>query len=140
MSEEVMNKVVVPISISKPDAPISKPPIKPLTRGARAVRNPRNPNEIVLMIGGWTSSLPDGPTGNIEAGGNFDVTFHPWRTMKFPLVHKRAYHGIGLVNNTVIVFGGFNKLDNFSEESLEESYPKSTFAFDTIKKVRISKI
>ena len=88
-------------------APIIQSKIKP---GAKAEKS-RNPNEIVLVIGGWsswTSNQTDGPCGNIEAGGNFDVANKPWKSMKFPLHHKRAYHGIGQVKNEVIIFGGFD--------------------------------
>ena len=111
-------------------APIIQSRTKP---GAKPMKS-RNPNETVLVIGGWssgTSNQGDGPCGHIEAGGNFDVANKPWKAMKFPLNHKRAYHGIGQVKNEVIIFGGFDKLLTFTEES----YPKSTFAFDTIKKV-----
>merc|ERR1712218_98131 len=48
-----------------------------------------------------------------------------------PIGRNRAYHGIGLVKDEVIVFGGFDKF----EVHTESSYPKTTFSFDTKKKV-----
>ena len=45
---------------------------------------------------------------------------------------KRAYHGMGFIQNVIYVFGGFQKV---SDEATLENYPKSTFAFDATKKV-----
>ena len=95
---------------------------------------PRCPKEFVLAIGGWSSNFPDGPYEKIEAGANFHLT-RPWRKMKFPLEQKRAYHGMGLINNVVYLFGGFQKA---SDEATEENYPKTTFAFDTSADKKVS--
>ena len=92
--------------------------------------NPRNPNEMVLAIGGWKSSNPDGPCQHIEIGANYEVLTQPWKKIKAShnMPVKRAYHGIGLVNNIMYLFGGFFRHQGYR-------YPRSTFAFDTIKKV-----
>ena len=87
-----------------------------------------------MAIGGWSSNVPDGPYEKIEAGANFHLT-RPWRKMKFPLEQKRAYHGMGLINNVVYLFGGFQKA---SDEATEENYPKTTFAFDTAADKKVS--
>ena len=92
--------------------------------------NPRCPKEFVLAIGGWSSNLPDGSCEKIEAGSNFHLT-RPWKKMKFPLEQKRAYHGMGLINNVVYLFGGFQKFS-------EENYPRTTFAFDTMADKKVS--
>ena len=54
--------------------------------------------------------------------------------MKFPMEQKRAYHGMGLIQNVIYLFGGFQKVSD--EATLPtENYLKSTFAFDATKKV-----
>jgi len=60
--------------------------------------NPRNPNEMVLAIG-----------GDIMIGGDsveIGILTQPWRETKQKMPVKRAYHGIGLINKSVYVFGG----------------------------------
>ena len=42
---------------------------------------------------------------------------------------KRAYHGMGFIQNVIYVFGGFQKV---SDEATLENYPKSNFAFDVL--------
>ena len=93
---------------------------------------PRCPKEFVLAIGGWSSNDPDGPCEKIEAGANFHLMTRPWKKMKFPMEQKIAYHGIGLIQNVIYVFGGFQKV---SDEATLDNYLKSTFAFDATKKV-----
>jgi hypothetical protein len=97
--------------------------------------NPRNPNEMVLAIGGWKALKPDGPCQHIEIGANYGVL--TWKTIKarHKMPVKRAYHGIGLVNNILYLFGGFFHHPNAQLPGNFEGYPRSTFAFDTIKKV-----
>ena len=89
--------------------------------------SPRNPNEMVLAIGGWKYSNPNhGPCKHIEIGANYGVLTQPWKKIKAShnMPVKRANHGIGLVNNIMYLFGGYF-----------EGFHRSTFAFDTIKKV-----
>ena len=97
-----------------------------LTNSRSIALNPRNPNEIVLAIGGDLYS--DGPCNHIEIGANYEVLTQPWKKIKarqnMPV--KRADHGIGLVDNILYLFGGWGRF---------EGYCGSTFAFDTIKKV-----
>ena len=44
---------------------------------------------------------------------------------------------MGLINNVIYLFGGFQKL---SDEATEENYPKTTFAFDTLADKKVSYI
>ena len=108
-----------------------------LTNRRRIELNPRNPNEMVLAIGGWKASKPDGPCQHIEIGANYGVLTQPWKTIKasHKMPVKRAYHGIGLANNIMYLFGGFFHHPNAQVPGNIEGYPRSTFAFDTIKKV-----
>ena len=97
--------------------------------------NPRNPNEIVLAIGGMMN-YPDGPFQPIEIGASFGLPTQTWKAMKaeHKMPVKRAFHGIGLVNNIIYLFGGlFQVPGNIENTDLENS--SSTVAFDTIKKV-----
>jgi hypothetical protein len=108
-----------------------------LTNSKSIALNPRNPNEMVLAIGGWKSSNPDGPCQHIEIGANYGVLTQPWKKIKarHTMPVKRAYHGIGLVNNIVYLFGGFFHHPDAQVPGNHEGYPRSTFAFDTIEKV-----
>ena len=108
-----------------------------LTNSKSIALNPRNPNEMVLAIGGWKASRPDGPCQNIEIGANYGVLTQPWKKIKprHNMPVKRAYHGIGLVNNIMYLFGGFFHHPDAQVPGNFEGYPRSTFAFDTIKKV-----
>ena len=110
--------------------------MRPFKQQSLAIRrrialNPRNPNEMVLAIGGWKALNPDGPCQHIEIGANYGVLTQPWKKIKAThnMPVKRAYHGIGLVNNIMYLFGGVQMPGNF------KAYPRSTFAFDTIEKV-----
>ena len=97
--------------------------------------NPRNPNEIVLAIGGMMN-YPDGPFQPIEIGASFGLPTQTWKAMKaeHKMPVKRAFHGIGLVNNIIYLFGGLCQVPgNIENTDLENS--SSTVAFDTIKKV-----
>ena len=93
--------------------------------------NPRNPNEMVLAIGGWKALNPDGPCQNIEVGANYGLLTQPWKAIKSSqkMPVKRAYHGIGLVDNILYLFGGYAHDPGNFEGS------QSTYAFDMIKKV-----
>jgi len=97
---------------------------------------PRNPNEMVLAIGGWKALNPDGPCQHIEIGANYGVLTQPWKKIKAThnMPVKRAYQGIGLVDNIMYLFGGFFHHPDAKVPGNFEGYPKSTFAFDTIKK------
>ena len=108
-----------------------------LTNSKSIALNPRNPNEMVLAIGGWKSSNPDGPCQHIEIGANYGVLTQPWKKIKarHNMPVKRAYHGIGLVNNIMYLFGGFFHHPDAQVPGNHEGYPRSTFAFDTIEKV-----
>ena len=99
--------------------------------------HPRNPNEMVLAIGGWKALNPDGPCQHIEIGANYGVLTQPWKKIKarHNMPVKRAYHGIGLINNIMYLFGGFFHHPDAQVPGNFEGYPRSTFAFDTIKKV-----
>lgn len=107
-----------------------------LTNSKSIALNPRNPNEMVLAIGGWKSSNPDGPCQHIEIGANYGVLTQPWKKIKarHTMPVKRAYHGIGLVNNIMYLFGGFFHHPDAQVPGNHEGYPRSTFAFDTIEK------
>ena len=110
---------------------ISSLKLRTLTNKAIIGLNPRNPNEIVLAIGGWKtldSWGASGPCQHIEIGANYGVLTQPWKKIKASHIMpvKCAYHGIGLVNNIMYQFGGY---------SSEEGHHRSTLAFDTIKKV-----
>ena len=97
--------------------------------------NPRNPNEIVLAFGGMMN-YPDGPFQPIEIGASFGLPTQTWKAMKaeHKMPVKRAFHGIGLVNNIIYLFGGLCQVPgNIENTDLENS--SSTVAFDTIKKV-----
>jgi len=87
--------------------------------------NPRNPNEMVLVIGGWNACQP------MEIGANFGVLTQPWKKIKAIHNHnmavKRVGYGIGLVNHIMYLFGGLS-------EGNPRLATRSTFAFDTIKK------
>ena len=91
--------------------------------------NPRNPNEMVLVIGGWNACQPMEP---MEIGANFGVLTQPWKKIKAIHNHnmavKRAGYGIGLVNNIIFLFGGLSEVN-------PTLTTRSTFGFDTIKKV-----
>ena len=104
--------------------------------------NPRNPNEMVLAIGGWKALNPDGPCQHIEIGANYEVLTQPWKKIKarHNMPVKRAYHGIGLVNNIMYMFGGLfhHPDDQGPDDQVAGNFwnvSRSTFAFDTIKKV-----
>jgi hypothetical protein len=99
--------------------------------------HPRNPNEMVLAIGGWKALNPDGPCQHIEIGANYGVLTQLWKKIKarHNMPVKRAYHGIGLINNIMYLFGGFFHHPDAQVPGNFEGYPRSTFAFDTIKKV-----
>ena len=116
--------------------------MSPFKQRALAIRrsialNPRNPNEMVLAIGGWKALNPDGPCQHIEIGANYGVLTQPWKKIKAThnMPVKRAYHGIGLVNNIMYLFGGFFHHPDAQVPGNFEGYPRSTFAFDTIEKV-----
>ena len=87
--------------------------------------NPRNPNEMVLAIGGYCNGEL---CQHIEIGANYGVL--TWKEIKaiYNMPVKKASFGIGLVNNIMFIFGGW------SPES-PEGCRRSTFAFDTVKKV-----
>jgi hypothetical protein len=114
-----------------------------LTNSKSIALNPRNPNEMVLAIGGWKLSkiddddYHDGPCQHIEIGANHGVLAEPWKKIKAShnMPVKRAYHGIGLVNNLIYLFGGISHHPDDQVPGNFEGYPRSTFAFDTIKKV-----
>ena len=111
-----------------------------LTNSKSIALNPRNPNEMVLANGGWTSSKSlnnDGACKPIEVGANFGLLTQPWKKNKATptMPVKRAYHGIGLVNNVMYLFGGFFHHPDAQVPGNFEGYPRSTFAFDTINKV-----
>ena len=91
---------------------------------------PRNPNEMVLSIGGWLEG-PQGPCSKVEIGAQYGRVSKPWKRMKFPMPFKRGYFGIGLVEQKIYIFGGFYH----HPEANEEGYPKSTYEFETISKV-----
>jgi len=92
--------------------------------------NPRNPNEMVLAIGGWTDLNFDA-CQPMEIGANFGVLTQPWKKIKAIHNHnmavKRVGYGIGLVNHIMYLFGGLS-------EGNPRLATRSTFAFDTIKK------
>ena len=67
------------------------------------------------------------PCQNIEIGANFGVLTQPWNPVKVNMPVARGGHGSGLVNNKIIVFGGF----------IEGRTTKSTSAFDTTTLVSI---
>ena len=94
-----------------------------LTNSRSIALNPRNPNEMVVAIGGWNR---DGPCNGMEIGANYG----PWKKIKarHNMPVKRA-HGIGLVNNVIYLFGGVTR------PIYAQGNPRSTFAFDTINKV-----
>ena len=91
--------------------------------------NPRNPNEMVLAIGGSVDRVYDRAFQTIEIGASFGLLTQTWKTARhqMPVNVKRAFHGIGLINNIIYLFGGFANTDI--------SQCQSTVAFDTIKKV-----
>ena len=91
-----------------------------LTNSKSIALHPRNPNEMVLAIGGWNGG---DLRNDIEIGANYG----PWKKIKarHNMPVKRELNGIGLVNNVMFLFGGFSL----------RGYPRSTFAFDTINKV-----
>ena len=103
--------------------------------------NPRNPNEMVLAIGG-VSLTPWRHCQHIEIGANFGVLTQPWKKIKAKhnMPVKRADHGIGLVNNIMYMFGGYfhHPDDQGPDDQVAGNFwnvSRSTFAFDTIKKV-----
>ena len=109
---------------------LMKNPMSPFIRQSLTNRgsmelNPRNPKEMVLAIGGGHCS--NGAMAHIEIGANFGVLTQPWKEVKaiYNMPGERAFYGIGLVNNILYVFGGLGS----------EGFTRSTFAFDTIKKV-----
>ncbi len=112
-----------------------------LTNKRNVALDPRNPNEMVLVIGGWKASNPDGPCQNVEIGANYGVLTQPWKTMKasHKMPVKRAYHGIGHVDNIMYLFGGFFHHPNAHVDGNIEGYSRSTFAFDSIKKFWMEK-
>ena len=110
---------------------LMKNPMSPFIRQSLTNRgsmelNPRNPKEMVLAIGGGHCS--NCAMAHIEIGANFGVLTQPWKEVKaiYNMPGERAFYGIGLVNNILYVFGGFGS---------DKRSTRSTFAFDTIKKV-----
>ena len=71
-------------------------------------QGPRIPNEFVFAMGGWADrklGVSDGPTNLIDKFGNEKFDWQAIRKMPRP----RAYHGLEVVDQTVYVFGGFNR-------------------------------
>ena len=98
-----------------------------IRRGSIA-SNPRNPNEIVLAIGG--QSFENGgfrQIDSVEIWANFGILNQPWRETNDKMPVKRAHHGIGLINKSLYVFGG--------ESTYTEPPSNATYAFDLTKKV-----
>ena len=86
--------------------------------------NPRNPNEMVLSIGGHFGRH----FGRyVEIGANYGILTQPWKETKHKMPVNRAHHGIGLINKSVYVFGGWS--------SQSEPASNATYAFDLTKKV-----
>ena len=89
--------------------------------------NPRNPNEMVLAIGGIVNGWEI--SGDIKIGANFGIVTQPWRKTKIEMPVERACHGIGLINQMMYIFGGEK---NYESGASRES--NATFAFDLTKK------
>ena len=78
----------------------------------------------VLAISGWVVS---GPADNIEV---LNTATGEWKKMKCLLGTNRAYHGSGIVNNILYVFGGYEK----DEETENGDYRQDLFAFNSTTK------
>ena len=92
--------------------------------------NSRNPFEFVLAVGGWcslhTANVGEGPTNRIEV---FNNRKNEWivSSKKMPGTVKRAYHGMGVINETVYIFGGFQRRMNHGQS--EGYYASETYAY-----------
>ena len=90
----------------------------------------RNPSEYVLAVGGWcslhTADVGEGPTNRIEIYNNRK---NEWvvSSKRMPGSIKRAYHGVQVVNQTIYIFGGFQRRSYHGQT--EGYYAHETYAF-----------